>query len=153
MALGGKRRPVCLSRFNAWGEWPPESGTEGAPGLSYCSLPMVGVDTFRTTRSGRGDDWCTTALPLETPPGPHAALTRGATVTVALFGQGQGFGRTRGVCRSAQRHVHAAFPRVPSREQYNRHVRQQHPGSVGVCTPPLAVAGVDGRGGLRVSED
>src|SRR5215211_9163909 len=35
---------------------------------------MVDVDTFLTTLSVLVDDFCKTALPLETPPGAHAAL-------------------------------------------------------------------------------
>jgi hypothetical protein len=47
-------------------------------------------------------------------------------VTLALFGQWQGFGSERGFYRYAQRHLRAAFPSLPAREQYNRQVRQQH---------------------------
>jgi hypothetical protein len=42
-----------------------------------------------------------------------------------MFGQWQGFGSERGFYRYARRHVRAAFPTLPSREQFNRHVRQQ----------------------------
>jgi hypothetical protein len=47
-------------------------------------------------------------------------------VTLALCGQWQGFGSERGFYRYAQRHLRAAFPSLPAREQYNRQVRQQH---------------------------
>jgi Transposase DDE domain len=47
-------------------------------------------------------------------------------VTLALFGQWQGFGSERGFYRYAHRHLRAAFPTLPSRAQFNRHVRQQH---------------------------
>jgi hypothetical protein len=54
-------------------------------------------------------------LPPALHPGPQAALSRSEVVTLALFGQWQGFGSERGFYRYAQR-----------REQYNRQVRQQH---------------------------
>ena len=86
---------------------------------------MVDVDTFLTTLYVIVDDFCKTSLPVETPPGPHAALTRSEVVTLAIFGQWQGFGSERGFYRYAQRHVRAAFPTLPTREQCNRQVRQQ----------------------------
>ena len=45
---------------------------------------------------------------------------------MALCGQWQGFGSERGFYRYAQRHLRAAFPQLPTREQYNRQVRRQH---------------------------
>ena len=60
---------------------------------------MVDVDTFLTTLSVMTDDFCKTPLPLEPHPGPHAALTRSAVVTLAIFGQWQGFGSERGFYR------------------------------------------------------
>jgi hypothetical protein len=47
-------------------------------------------------------------------------------VTLAIFGQWQGFGSERGFYRYAQRHLRAAFPRLPTREQFNRQGRQQN---------------------------
>jgi hypothetical protein len=43
-----------------------------------------------------------------------------------MFGQWQRFGSERGFYRYAQRHLRAAFPSLPTREQFNRHVRQHH---------------------------
>ena len=86
---------------------------------------MVDVDTFLTTLYVMVDDVCKTSLPPESHPGLQAALSRSATVTWALFGQWQGFGSERGFYRYARRHVRAAFPTLPSREQCNRPVRQQ----------------------------
>src|SRR5919199_4611937 len=86
---------------------------------------MVDVDTFLTTLYVIVDDFCKTSLPVETHPGPHAALTRSEVVTLAIFGQWQGFGSERGFYRYAQRHLRAAFPRLPTREQFNRQVGQQ----------------------------
>jgi hypothetical protein len=49
---------------------------------------------------------------------------------LALCGPWQGFGSERGLYRYAQRHLRAAFPQLPTREQYNRQVRQQPPALV-----------------------
>src|SRR4030095_8509448 len=87
---------------------------------------MIDTDTFLTTLYVMVDDFCKTSLPPETHPGPHAALTRSEVVTLAIFGQWQGFGSERGFYRYAQRHVHTAFPTLPTREQFNRQVRQQY---------------------------
>jgi hypothetical protein len=48
---------------------------------------MVDVDTFLTTLYVIVDDFCKTSLPVETHPGPHAALTRSEVVTLAIFAQ------------------------------------------------------------------
>jgi hypothetical protein len=77
---------------------------------------MVGVDTFVTTLYVMVDDFCKTSLPSESHPGPPAALSRSETVTLAMFGQWQGFGSERGLYRYAQRHLRAAFPQLPTRE-------------------------------------
>jgi hypothetical protein len=87
---------------------------------------MVDVDTFLTTLYVMVDDFCQTSLPPETHPGPEAALSRSETVTLAIFGQWQGFGSERGFYRYAQRHLRPAFPQLPTREQFNRQVRQHH---------------------------
>ena len=47
-------------------------------------------------------------------------------MTLAVFGQWQLFGSERGFYRYAQRHLRAAFPQPPTREQCNRHIRQHH---------------------------
>ena len=87
---------------------------------------MVDVDTFLTTLYVMADDFCKTSLPPEPHPGPQAALSRSEVVTLAMFGQWQSFGSERGFYRYAQRHLRAAFPSLPTREQFNRQVRQQH---------------------------
>src|SRR5262245_26979121 len=43
-----------------------------------------------------------------------------------MCGQWQSLGSERGFYRYAQRHLQAAFPSLPTREQFNRHVRPQH---------------------------
>jgi hypothetical protein len=86
---------------------------------------MVDVDTFLTTLYVLVDDFCMLALSPAPHPGPQAALSQSEVVTLALFGQWQGFGSERGFYRDAQRHLRAAFPALPAREQYNRQGRQQ----------------------------
>jgi len=87
---------------------------------------MVDVDTFLTILYVMIDGFCKTSLSPETHPGPEAALSRSEVVTLALFGQWQGFGSERGFYRYAQRHLRMAFPQLPTREQLNRQVRQHH---------------------------
>jgi hypothetical protein len=87
---------------------------------------MVDVDTFLTTLYVMVDDFCKTSLPREEHPGPQASLSRSEVVTLAIFGQWQAFGSERGFDRYARRHLRAAFPQLPTREQCNRQIRQQH---------------------------
>jgi hypothetical protein len=60
---------------------------------------MVAIDTFLTTLSVIADDCCKASLPVDSPPGPHAARARREVLTLASFGQGQGFGSERGFYR------------------------------------------------------
>jgi hypothetical protein len=94
---------------------------------------MVDVDTFLTILYVMADDFFKTTLPPESYPGPQAALSQSEVVTLALFGQWQCFGSERGFYRYAQRHLRAAFPSLPTREQFNRQVRQQHAALVAFC--------------------
>jgi hypothetical protein len=94
---------------------------------------MVDVDTFLTMLYVMVDDFCKASLPAEPHPGPQAALTRSEGLTLAIFGQGQGFGSERGLYRYAQRHLRPAFPRLPRREQCNRHLRQHQCALVACC--------------------
>jgi hypothetical protein len=59
------------------------------------------VDTFLTTLYVMVDDFGTLALLPEPHPGPQAALSRRAVVTLALCGQWQGLGNERGLYRYA----------------------------------------------------
>jgi hypothetical protein len=85
---------------------------------------MVDTDTFLTTLYVMVDDFCKLSWPPEHHPGPQATLSRSEVVTLAICGQWQGLGSERGFYRYARRHLRAAFPQLPSREQLNRHVRQ-----------------------------
>jgi hypothetical protein len=87
---------------------------------------MVDVDTFLTTLYVMVDDFCKTSLPSARHPGPQAALSQSEVVTLAIFGQWQGFGSERGFYRYAQRHLWATFPQLPAWAQFNRQVRQHH---------------------------
>jgi hypothetical protein len=87
---------------------------------------MVDMDTFLTILYVMADDFCKASLPPEHHPGPQAMLSRSEVVTLAMFGQWQGFGSERGFYRYAQRHLRAAFPQLPAREQFNRQMRHQH---------------------------
>src|ERR671931_2557130 len=87
---------------------------------------MLDADTFLTTLYVVIDDFCKAELSWELHPGPAAALSRSEVLTLAIFGQWQGFGSERGFYRYAQRHLRAAFPTLPAREQFNRQLRQQY---------------------------
>lgn len=86
---------------------------------------MVDADTFLTALYVMVDDCCKAHLPPAPPcPGPAAALTRSELLTLAIFGQWQGFGSERGFYRYARRHLRGAFPALPAREQFNRQLRR-----------------------------
>ena len=87
---------------------------------------MLDADTFLTTLYVGIDDFCKAELPPELHPGPAAALSRSEVLTLAIFGQWQGFGSERGFYRHARRHWRAAFPTLPAREQFNRQLRQHY---------------------------
>jgi hypothetical protein len=94
---------------------------------------MVDVDTFLTLLYVMVDDVCKTFLPAESHRGPLATLSRSEVVTLAIFGQWQSFGSERGFYRYTQRHLRAAFPQLPTREQFNRQMRQHHAALVAFC--------------------
>src|SRR5919106_895833 len=87
---------------------------------------MVDVDTFLTTLYVMVDDFCKASLPPESRHGRLVRLSRSEVVTLAMFGQWQGFGSERGFYRFAQHHLRTAFPQLPTREQFNRQMRQHH---------------------------
>jgi hypothetical protein len=85
---------------------------------------QIDLDTFLTTLYIMVDDFCQAALPQEQPkPGPQASLDRSEVITLALFGQWVQFKSERAFYRYAQRHLRAAFPRLPDRGQFNRLMR------------------------------
>src|SRR5262245_58578269 len=97
---------------------------------------MVAIDTFLTTLAVIADDCCTASLPVESPPGPHAARARSEGLTVAIFGRVQGFGSERGLYREAQRHLRPALPPLPTRAQWHRPLRHPQAALV-LCVLPL----------------
>ena len=78
---------------------------------------MVDTDTFLTTLYVVVDDLCKGHLPPERRLGPQPALSRSEVLTLAIFGQWQGFGSERGFYRYARRRLRSAFPRLPTRAQ------------------------------------
>jgi hypothetical protein len=97
---------------------------------------MIDTDTFLTTLYVVVDDFCTAELPPEAQPGPPAALNRSELLTLAIFGQWQGFGSERGFYRDAQRRLRPAFPTLPARAQFNRQLRR-HPAALIACVLSL----------------
>jgi hypothetical protein len=99
---------------------------------------MADADTFLTALYVAVDDFGKAHLPPAPPhPGPAAALSRSEVLTLAIFGQWQGFGSERGFYRYARRHLRGAFPALPAREQLNRQLRRHH-GALVACLVHLA---------------
>jgi hypothetical protein len=97
---------------------------------------MVDVDTFLTMLYVMVDDFCTAHLPKDPSPGPQAALSRSEVLTLAILGQWQAFGSERGFYRYAQRHLRSAFPRLPTRTQFNRQLHR-HQSALVLSALPL----------------
>lgn len=86
---------------------------------------MVDVDTFLTTLYVTVDEYAseyarTRPAPAPAPHGRRASLSPSEVVTLALFGQWAPFPSERAFYRYAERHLRGAFPRLPTRGQYNR---------------------------------
>lgn len=88
---------------------------------------MVDMDTFLTTVYVVVDEYhkaqAQCAPPPARQPGRAPALSRSEVVTLAIFGQWAQFRSERAFYRFAERHLRAAFPRLPARSQYNRQLR------------------------------
>ena len=86
---------------------------------------MLDVDTFLTTLYVLVDECDKTVLPPDpVTPGPAPALSRSEALTLALFGQWSVFASERAFYRYAERHLRPAFPTLPTRSPYNRHLRR-----------------------------
>lgn len=85
---------------------------------------MIDVDTFLTTLYVQVDDFCKAQDPCPPTPGRPAALTMSEVITLSLFSQWYCFRSQRDFYRWAQRYLHAAFPNLPDRAEYNRLVRK-----------------------------
>src|ERR671932_352111 len=103
-----------------------------APSSPGLERSMLDADTFLTTLYVVIDDFCKAELPSALHPGPAAALSCSEVLTLAVFGQWQGLGSERGFYRYARGHLRAAFPTLPTREQFNRQLRQ-HYGALVAC--------------------
>ena len=87
---------------------------------------MMDPDTFLTTLYVMIDDFCQSqGFHEKHRPGPQASLSCSEVVTLAVFGQWAHFPSERAFYRYALRHLRAAFPTLPEREQFNRLQRQQ----------------------------
>src|SRR5260221_14274248 len=87
---------------------------------------MMDQDTFLTTLYVMIDDFCQSkGFDEKHRPGPAASLSCSEVVTLAVFGQWAQFPSERAFYRYAWRHLRAAFPTLPEREQFNRLQRQQ----------------------------
>ena len=77
-------------------------------------------DTFLTTLYMMIDDFCQSkSFDEKHRPGPAASLSCSEVVTLAVFGQWARFKSERAFYRYAVRHLRAAFPTLPDREQFN----------------------------------
>lgn len=85
---------------------------------------MLDLETFLTTLYVMIDDFCQSQqLPAVAP----GALSRSEVLTLALLAQWSRFASERDFYRWAERHLRAAFPRLPNRSQFNRAVRAEQP--------------------------
>lgn len=85
---------------------------------------MIDYETFLTELYVMVDDFCKSQYKPEVKPGPSASLCRSEIVTLAIAGQWSRFESERGFYRFADRHLRAAFPGLPTREQLNRLLRR-----------------------------
>ncbi len=87
---------------------------------------MLDPETFLTELYVAVDDWCQAQPPRPSHPGPPPALGASEVVTLALFGRWARFPSERAFWRWADRHLRGCFPRLPSRPQLNRQIRDRH---------------------------
>ncbi len=92
---------------------------------------MLDTDTFLTTLYVAVDEFCKTRDGTPRHPGPPASLSASEVVTLTLLGQWGHFASERAFYRYAQRRLRGAFPRLPTRAQFNRLVRQHAPATAG----------------------
>jgi hypothetical protein len=86
---------------------------------------MVDIDTFLLELYVMVDDFDKAHLPPDRTVGRHTALSRSEVITLGLFSQWARFRSERDFYRWAQDHLRAAFPSLPRREQFNRHLRAE----------------------------
>jgi hypothetical protein len=112
---------------------------------------MSDPDTFLTALYVAVDEMLAASPPVPHP-GPRAGLWPSEVVTLALFSQWARFGSERDFYGYATAHLHAAFPKLPSRTQLNRLIRRAHSAIVQVSQTlaawlgPAAYEILDGTG-------
>jgi hypothetical protein len=84
---------------------------------------MLDVDTFLTTLYVMVDDFCQSRPQKVRRPGPEASLSDSEVVTLAVFARFSRFASERDFHRYAESNLRGAFPTLPDRSQFNRHVR------------------------------
>jgi hypothetical protein len=84
---------------------------------------MLDVDTFLTTLYVMVDDFCQSRPRKVRRPGPDASLSDSEVVTLAVFARFSRFASERDFHRYAESNLRSAFPTLPDRSQFNRHVR------------------------------
>jgi hypothetical protein len=90
---------------------------------------MLDTHTFLMELYVMVDDFCQQtleSLDAAVRPGPAPSLSCSEVVTLGLFSQWQRFRSERDFYRFAQSHLHALFPRLPHRSQFNRLLRRHH---------------------------
>jgi hypothetical protein len=86
---------------------------------------MKDLETFLTTLYVMADDFCQSHPDVDEKPvtGRPQSLQCSEVITLALFGQWAQFQSERAFYRYAEQHLHAAFPDLPDRGQFNRLLR------------------------------
>ena len=90
---------------------------------------MLDTHTFLMELYVMVDDFCQQtlkSLDAAVRPGPAPSLSCSEVVTLGLFSQWQRFRSERDFYRFAESHLHALFPRLPHRSQFNRLLRRHH---------------------------
>jgi len=87
---------------------------------------MLDFDTFLTTLYVKVDDFCKSFLPIQKRVGRKSSLNISEVVTISIIGQWQRWSSERDFYRWAKRHLQSAFPKLPSRPQFNRLERQNY---------------------------
>jgi hypothetical protein len=101
----------------------------------YGAIALVDVDTFLNTLDVMVDGFGKTSLSGQEHPGSQAVLSRSEVMPWAIFGQWQAFGSERGFERYARRHLRAAFPQFPTREQLTHQIRQPPDALIAIFLP------------------
>ena len=87
---------------------------------------MLDFDTFLTTLYVKVDDFCKSFLPEQKRVGRKSSLNVSEVVTISIIAQWQRWSSERDFYRWAKRHLQSAFPKLPSRPQFNRLERQNY---------------------------